>query len=273
MLEALNRFKPFAFEMAIGALVGLLGLFQLVYGVPNPFTEVETLRKFATSLITIGGTVLASGAFRFVFSERLDRHEKHVLAKLDGIRDNFQATLSEAGKVFAGTITRLQPPGVNSRPQDQYAQYKYLYWRTQDPRRQPVWLRFPELIWTKQILPFLEAETSIELPTSVEPQSYMLAMVELRGCVAVVATRFKPNGAPHGEMAGVYVLAIPIAAGKQLFGWLRHVSMAGDDCISSCILSTEKLDGQDFDRMWLEGEGGGNVEKNFTMQPLMVLAQ
>jgi len=263
MIELLTKFKPFAFEMAIGGLVGALGLLQLVYGVPPLFSDPEMLRKFAASLITIGGTILASGAFRFVFSMRLDRSEQQIMQKLDEVSRAFGATLGEATDVFASTVRRLQPAGVNNPPQDQFTQYKHLYWRTQDAKRSPMWLHFSELVWRKQILPFLEARTGIDHPEFAEHHDYVLAMVELSGCVAVVATRFKPTGAPHNEMAGVYVIAIPINPGRQLFGFLRHVSMGGRQCLSPCILSTEKLEKADLDQLWVAGEGGGDVERNF----------
>jgi hypothetical protein len=272
MLEILVKFKPFAFEMAIGALVAALGLLQLVYGVPPLFSDPEMLRKFAASLITIGGTIFASGAFRFVFSMRLDRSEHVILQKLDEVSRWVGETLKEAGSVFAGTVSKLQPAGVKGTPQDHFTQYRFLYWRTQDTQGAPTWLRFAELTWKKQVLPFLEAETEIAHP-DFDKHHYVLALVELSGCVAVVATRFKASGAPHNEMAGVYVLTIPINLGKQLSGYLRHVSMNERQCLSSCILSTEKLDGVDLDQLWRNAEGGGKVERNFAPTAMPAPAQ
>jgi hypothetical protein len=131
--------------------------------------------------------------------------------------------------------------------------YRYLYWRTRDRKNQPMWLHFSGLSWRKQVLPFLEAEAAIDDPEFADNHHYVLAMVELRGCVAVVATRFNPDKTPHGEMAGVYLYSLPISGGSQLFGHLRHINMGGDQCLSPCILSRELLDEAGLDRMWVEG--------------------
>jgi hypothetical protein len=134
--------------------------------------------------------------------------------------------------------------------------YRYLYWRTRDRKNQPMWLHFSGLSWRKQVLPFLEAEAAIDDPEFADNHHYVLAMVELRGCVAVVATRFNPDKTPHGEMAGVYLYSLPISGGSQLFGHLRDINMGGDQCLSPCILSRELLDEAGLDRMWVEGGGG-----------------
>jgi hypothetical protein len=227
------------------------------------FADPEMLRKFAASLITIGGTIFASGAFRFVFSVRLDRSEHLIMRKLEEVGHSFNNTLAEASSIFASTIGRLQPAGVNGRPQDHLLRYQYIYWRTQRAKGLPIWLRFSELTWKKQVLPYLEAKTDIAHDDFAQHHDYVLAMEELRGCVAVVATRFMPNGAPHNEMAGVYGFGIPIDPGRQLFGFLRHTSMTGRQCLSPCILSAEGLDGADLDQLWLGGDGGGQVDRNF----------
>jgi hypothetical protein len=39
--------------------------------------------------------------------------------------------------------------------------------------------------------------------------------------------------------------------------------MGGRQCLSPCILSTEDLDSADLDQLWVAGEGGGDVERNF----------
>jgi|GEM_PF-4895149 len=267
MLELLVKFKPFALEMAVGGLVGALGLLQLAYGVPPLFSDLEMLRKFAASLITIGGTMLASGVFRFVFSIRLDRSEHQILHKLDDIGRTFNKTLEEAGQVFASTLGRLQPAGVSGRPQEHLLRFRFLYWRTERQDGTPIWLRFSELAWRKQVLPFLEAKADIAHPDYAEHHDYVLAMVELRGCIAVVATRFMPNGLPHSEMAGVYLFAVPIDPGRQMGGFLRHVSMRGRQCLSPCLVSVEALDGADLDELWSWAEGGGRVSRNFAPRP------
>lgn len=251
-MTTLGKFRVFALEMALGALIGAFGLLELVYGVPPLFSDLEMLRKFAASLITIGGTLLTSGLFRFLFSMRLDGSETRILSKLDEVSAHVTAT-----------IMRMLPAGVSGRPNDGHMEYRHLYWRTQDSKTRPMWLSFSDLAWKKQILPFLEARTTIKQAEFASHHDYLLAMVELRGCVVVVATRFHSQGSPHNEMSGVYIHAIPIHAGDQLFGCLRHVSMGGHQCLSACILSRTPLDAGNLDRMWLESEGGGRVVKNF----------
>ena len=257
MVQILKRLQVFALEMAIGALVGSLGLLQLVYGVPPLFDDPEMLRKFAASLITIGGTVLASGLFRFFFALRLEHTETHIVDALSAVT-----------AAFTSTIAKLQPTGVNARPQDRYIQYRHLHWRTRDTKNRPIWLRFSNLSWRKQVLPFLEADASIDHPEFADSHHFVLAMVELRGCVAIVATRFNPDKTPHGEMAGVYLYPIPISAGPQLFGHLRHLNMCGEQTLSPCILSREVLEPGVLDGLWLDG--GGSVLDNLPRPALAV---
>jgi hypothetical protein len=101
------KLRIFALEVALGLAVGAVGLMQLVYGVPPWISDPEMLRKFATSLITIGGTLVASGFFRFFFSMRLDATERSILDRLDGVTDSIGAT-----------IARMLPAGVANRPSD-----------------------------------------------------------------------------------------------------------------------------------------------------------
>ena len=77
------KLRIFALEVALGVAVGALGLMQLVYGVPPWFSDPEMLRKFATSLITIGGTLVGSGVFRFLFSMRIEATERNVSTRLE----------------------------------------------------------------------------------------------------------------------------------------------------------------------------------------------
>lgn len=247
MDHAFAKLRIFALEIALGAAVGALGLMQLVYGVPPWFADPEMLRKFATSLITIGGTLVASGFFRFFFSMRLDATERSILDRLEVVTDS-----------IGSTIARMLPPGVANRPSDRHMDYKHLYWRTEDTDSRPIWLRFSELKWNKQILPFLEARAVISETEFPDRHEYLLAMVELRSSVVIVATRLEAN-----EMAGVYSFAMPMVKGDQLFGCLRHTSMAAHECVSACIFSRTPLSLTDLDKMWSTSQQGQKLVMNF----------
>jgi hypothetical protein len=184
---------------------------------------------------------------------RLDSTEDRIIDKLDDVSSSFM-----------GAIAKMLPTGVTNRPSDRRMEYKHLYWRTQDPNSLPMWLSFPELDWKKQILPYLEADAVISQPGLGVRHVYRLAMVELRSCVAIVATRFYENGSPHPEMAGVYILEIPLVEGDQLFGCLRHLNMGSRQCLSACILSRIPLEKADLEKSWLKNnEGSGRVIMNF----------
>jgi len=248
MVKTIAKVHILILESALGVAVGLVGLSQLVYGVPPFFfSDPETLRKFAASLITIGGTLVASGLFRCFFSLRVDATEVRILERLDGVTDSIGVT-----------ILRMLPAGVANRPSDRNMDYAHLYWRTQDTNSQPIWLRFSGLAWTKQILPFLEARSVISRAEFVDHHEYMLALVELRDCVVIVATRLSAN-----EMAGVYNFAIPIVRGDQLYGCLRHTSMAKNECVSPCIFSKKELDMQALDQLWVNSDQGRKLIMNF----------
>jgi hypothetical protein len=120
------------------------------------------------------------------------------------------------------------------------------------------------LTWKKQILPFLEADAVISQTEFADRHDYLLAMVELRGSVVIVATRFHAERAPHPEMAGIYIHAIPLVEEDQLFGCLRHMSMAGRQCLSPCIFSRTPLEMAELDRLWAEQNRGATcVHMNF----------
>jgi hypothetical protein len=92
---------------------------------------------------------------------------------------------------------------------------------------------------------------------------YYLTMVQLQNCLAIAATRTNPDDTPQGEMAGVYVFSIPVNPPTPLFGFLRHVNMAGRQCLSPCVLSMGPIADTALDREWQAGSGGGKVERNF----------
>ncbi|MDX2203851.1 MAG: hypothetical protein NW223_13950 [Hyphomicrobiaceae bacterium] len=244
-MEMLKKAQPFFMEMVVGALIGIVGLSQFVYGYPPVFNDPELLRKFAASLITVGGTVIASGFFRFVFSLRLDNTEARITGELDGIR-----------LALVSAISKVLPGDLNVRPQ--YQLYCYLYWRTIDQRGEPRWLQFSELKWKKQVLPFLEADATIDDGYFNDNHSYRLAMVELPGCIVIAEIRDGNNN----EMAGINFFPIPIAGGPHLFGHLRHMHMGGKQCLSPCVLSRERLDVELLDTIWLDGDECAGVVYN-----------
>src|SRR5262245_56031338 len=103
MMEHLKKFKEFALEMFIGLLVGTLGAVQLLYRLPLVgLPSGDMTDKFAAALVTIGGTVLLSGIFRFAISVRLESAETRILAAVD-----------KAGRDFCSTIASLQPRGLS----------------------------------------------------------------------------------------------------------------------------------------------------------------
>jgi len=67
MADKLTKLRIFALEVALGGVIGSLGLLQLVYGVPPVLSDPEMLRKLATSLITIGGHCLPAASFASSF--------------------------------------------------------------------------------------------------------------------------------------------------------------------------------------------------------------
>ena len=178
---------------------------------------------------------------------RLDATERSILERLDIVTDSIGAT-----------IARMLPAGIASRPSDRHMDYKYLYWRTEDTSSKPTWLRFTELKWNKQILPFLEARAVISETEFSDRHEYLLAMVELRNSVVIVATRLEAN-----EMAGVYSFAMPLVKGDQLFGCLRHTSMAEHECVSACIFSRTALPITELDKMWADSQQGQKLVMNF----------
>jgi hypothetical protein len=250
------KLRIFALEVALGVAVGALGLMQLVYGVPPWFSDPEMLRKFATSLITIGGTLVGSGVFRFLFSMRIEATERNVSTRLEATQRSILGQLDDVTRSIVSTIGRMLPDGVASRPSEKHMEYRHLYWRTEDLSCKPIWLRFSELQWKRQILPFLEARAAIS--EFSDAHEYLLAMVELRDHVVIVATRLGAH-----EMAGVYSFAVPLVKGDQFFGCLRHISMARNECISACILSRVVLSAADLDRMWAESHQGIKMVMNF----------
>jgi hypothetical protein len=104
----------------------------------------------------------------------------------------------------------------------------------------------------------LEAKAAISEAEFSDRHEYLLAMVELRDCVVIIATRLEAS-----EMAGVYSFAVPMVRGDQLFGCLRHMSMAKHECVSACIFSRTPLAIEGLDRMWAESEQGLKLVMNF----------
>jgi hypothetical protein len=51
--------------------------------------------------------------------------------------------------------------------------------------------------------------------------------------------------------------------GDQLFGCLRHTSMAKHECVSPCIFSRTPLTIADLDGKWAESEQGAELVMNF----------
>jgi hypothetical protein len=210
------------------------------------------MEKVAAALVTIGGTVLISGIFRFAFSVRLDEIEGRILDSLRLGRHEIVAAVSN-----------FHPRGHSPRPHDHWRSYKHMYWRTKDDIGTTMWLRFSPLEWGTGILPFLETHGVIDNERFGANFKYYLTMVQLQSCLAVSATRINPDGAPNGEMAGVYIFAIPIGTPTRLYGFLRHLNMGGSQSLSSCILSTVPVAEDELDRVWLAGSGKSKVDRNF----------
>jgi hypothetical protein len=251
VLEHIRKFKEFALEMIIGFLVGTLGVFQLMFKLPlAKFTsDPELMDKLAAALLTIGGTVLLSGIFRFAISVRLDSAERRIFS-----------AISSAGEKFAGAIYNLQPTVLDPRPDDEYSAYKFLYWRTKDETGTVMWLSFAPFTWRMRVLPLFDAHAAIEEVRG--NLRYFLAMVQLQHCLVVTATRVTPDNKPFGEMAGVYIFTIPVGATSRLYGYLRHQNMAGRQSLSPCVLSSEMQDKEDLDQIWVRGIGAMPVESN-----------
>jgi hypothetical protein len=253
MLDHLKKFKEFALEMIIGFLVGSIGLIQLLLKIPiiGVAKDIELNEKIAAALVTIGGTVLLSGIFRFAISVRLENAEKRILG-----------AVAQAGRDFIGTIASLQPKALTPRPNDEYGTYRFLYWRTKDELGNVMWLSFSRFAWRTRVLPFFDAHANIKGVKGTF--RYFLAMVQLQNCVVVTATRVNPDDTPFGEMAGVYVFPIPIGAADHLCGFLRHQNMGGRQSLSSCVLSAEEIrESSDLDRIWVRGAGEMQVDRNF----------
>jgi hypothetical protein len=250
----LFKLRVFALEMLIGLLLGALGFWQLVLKQPLiKFSDnVELMEKFAAAVMTIGGTVLLSGIFRFAFSVRLDNTEQRIL-------DSLRLGRHEVVK----TISNFQPKGHNPRPGDECLAYKYIYWRTKDDTGTPMWLCFSPLEWNTRVLPFLDAYGVIDKEPFRENHRYYLAMVQLQRSLAISATRITLGDTPEGEMAGVYVFSIPVGLPTRLYGFLRHVNMAGDQSLSSCVLSKTPIAIDQLDDIWLAGGGRAKVDRNF----------
>ncbi len=263
MLEHIRKFKEFALEMVIGLLVGTLGLLQLMFKLPLvKFTsDPELMDKLAAALVTIGGTVLLSGIFRFAISVRLDSAEKRIFS-----------AIAAAGDKFAGAISSLQPRVLSPRPDDQFSAYRFLYWRTKDDAGTVMWLSFSPFAWRTRVLPFFDAHATVD--GVIGYMRYFLAMVQLQHCLVVIATRVGPDDAPSGEMVGVYIFQIPVGATNRLFGYLRHQNMAGQQSLSPCVLSCNAIeDKTTLDQIWVRGAGTMQVERNFpdeeTLKPKM----
>jgi hypothetical protein len=255
MMQQIKKFKEFALEMCVGLLVGALGMLQLLYKVPIPglsgLASPELMDKVGAAFVTIGGTVLLSGIFRFAISARLEHAENRIVAAVEGaVRD------------FCTTISSLQPRGLNPRPNDDYAGFRYLYWRTKDELGQPIWVSFSKIAWRTRALPVFDSHATLEDIRST--LRYFLAMVQLHNCLVVSATRVNADDTPLGEMAGVYVFAIPVAANNRLCGFVRHQNMASRQSLSPCILSMEEIgDRSELDRIWVRSAGSVHVDRNF----------
>jgi hypothetical protein len=259
MMQHVKKFKEFALEMFIGLLVGTLGMVQLLFKVPRlGLTSDEMLDKFAAALVTIGGTVLLSGVFRFALSVRLEGSESRILTAVE-----------QAGRDFCFTIASLQPKALSPRPNDDCAAYRFLYWRTKDDAGQVMWLSFSQIAWRARALPLFDSHAILEgMRGSLR---YFLAMVQQHNCLLVSATRVNTDDTPIGEMAGVYVFSIPVAANDRLCGFLRHQNMASRQSLSPCILSMEEIhDKSELDRIWVRGAGGMQVDRNFPSDDVAV---
>jgi hypothetical protein len=248
------RVRVFGLEVLIGLLVGALGLVQLLFKVPlNTITgDGELVEKVAAALVTIGGTVLISGFFRFFFSLRLEQIEKRILD-----------SLLLGRHAFTRAIENFQPKGYNPRPEERFMACRYLYWKTRDATGKPMWLRFLPVDWHMGVLPFLESHGRIDHPRFGGNFTYHLAMVELQSCLAIAATRMKADGAADAEMAGVYLFTIPVGETATLAGFLRHVNMASGQSLSACVLSTGPVEEAELERIWLSGCGQAKVDRNF----------
>jgi hypothetical protein len=252
MMEHVKKFKEFALEMFLGLLVGALGMVQLLYKVPVVgAASHELMDKVGAALVTIGGTVLLSGIFRFAISVRLENAENRIVAAVE-----------RAARDFCVTIAGLQPKALNPRPNDDCAAYKYLYWRTKDEGGHVIWIAFSQLAWRARALPIFDAHATIEgIKSNLR---YFLAMVQLHNCLVVSATRVNADDAPAGEMSSVYMFSIPVAANSRLCGFLRHQNMASRQSLSPCILSMEEIgDWSELDRIWARSAGSLHVERNF----------
>jgi hypothetical protein len=252
-MKRLWKFRVFALEMVIGGLIGVLGLLQLLLKVRViPIAgDAELMEKIAAALVTIGGTVLLSGIFRFAFSVRLDETEQRILD-----------SLLMGRRAFTKTIENFQPKGYSPRPDQHFMACRHLYWRTKDAAGTPMWLHFAPIDWQMGVLPFLEAQGRIDHPRFGPNFAYHLAMVRLQRCLVIAATRI--DGAADTEITGVYVLFVPVEPAKPT-GFLRHMNMAGDQSLSACLLSTSPIADTDLEPTWLAGSGKDKVDRNFPL--------
>jgi hypothetical protein len=259
MVEQVKKFKEFALEMFIGLLVCTLGMVQLLYRVPLVgHTSHELMDKVGAALVTIGGTVLLSGIFRFAISLRLENAENRIVSAVE-----------QAARDFCVAVTGLQPKALNPRPNDDCAHYRFLYWRTKDQADQVIWLSFSQIAWRTRALPIFDSHAILEgIKGNLR---YFLAMVQLHNCLVVSATRVNADDAPIGEMAGVYVFAIPVAANERLCGFLRHQNMSGRQSLSPCILSMDEIrDQSELEKIWMRSAGTAQVDRNFPSDDMAV---
>jgi hypothetical protein len=259
MMEHLKKFKEFALEMFIGLLVGTLGMVQLLFKVPRlGLASDELLDKFAAALVTIGGTVLLSGVFRFALSSRLESSEGRILAAVD-----------RAGRDFCLSIASLQPRALSPRPNDDCAAYRFLYWRTKDDAGQVMWLSCSQIAWRARALPLFDSHATIEgIRGNLR---YFLAMVQQHNCLLVSSTRVNADDTPVGEMSAVHVFAIPVAASERLCGFVRHQNMASRQSLSPCILSMAEIsDKSELDKIWMRGAGSAQVDRNLPSDDAVV---
>lgn len=249
-----GKVRVFIYEIGLGFSVIVIGalLLALLYAKPDMLPwSADLWSKGAFTLLTIGGTVCSSGFFRMMFADRVDKVEKNIL---DGVGKVEQTILNGINGIMP-VIMQFEPKGI-SRVDADNRKYQYLYWRTNDRRGKPVWLRFDQLSWTSQAHPFETAKTFIH----GKKQEFICTMVQLQGCLVVIATRVQPNGELHWEMAGLNFFDTRLSEQKHLFGHVRHQSMGNErQTLSSCILSTEELSGaekldKDLDVDWLDSE-------------------
>lgn len=248
-----KRYKllVFGFEMGFGVLFGFIGLGLMFYE-SKIFGSLTD--KIALSTLTVGGTALMAGLFRYAFWGRFGETEDRI--------ENIDEVVKSVEVKLASALESWEPMGFE-RLDKHYADYRHLYWRTKHGIKEQ-WVSSEELRWQRQLVPFfLETRASIlEQPFHLHRSVYV--MVELKKCLVIAATRVRAAGGADTEMAGVYIFSLPPVPGaEQLFGYQHHENMNGKLSLSGCILSKSAIPKDDLETEWLKGYESSHLDKNY----------